>query len=106
VPVEHRVLSAGQTRPHAAPRQAVATTVNLHIEALVGLPRLLSRRRAPMQLGVVAVETVSRQRGATARLHEAAPGSRQVVVRETVKVELPRKEGMIRIEVRRARGAK
>jgi hypothetical protein len=53
-----------------------------------------------MQLGIVAVDTISRQRGATARLHEAAPGSRQVVVRETVKVEVPRKEGMVRIEVR------
>ena len=28
------------------------------------------------------------------------PGSRQASVRETIKVELPRKEGMIRIEVR------
>ncbi|GBF90558.1 hypothetical protein Rsub_03129 [Raphidocelis subcapitata] len=80
--------------------EAVATTVNLHVESLAGLPRTLGRRRAPVQLGVVCVETISRQRGATARPLEVSPGSKAVAVRETVKVELPRKEGMIRIELR------
>jgi hypothetical protein len=79
--------------------QAVATTVNLHIEALIGLPRTLGRRRSPLQIGVTAVETISKQRGATTRALDVAPGSRLVAVRETIKVELPRKEGMIRLEV-------
>lgn len=85
--------------PHTHNAQAVATTVNLHIESLVNLPRTLGRRRTPAQLGVVAVETLSKLRGATSRALAAGPGSRAVAVRETIKVELPRKEGMIRLEV-------
>jgi hypothetical protein len=84
----------------AAAPQAVATTINLHIESLVGLPRTLGRRRATTQLAVVAVENISKQRAATARELAVGPGSRQVAVMETVKLELPRKEGLVRLEVR------
>ncbi|KIY97382.1 hypothetical protein MNEG_10578, partial [Monoraphidium neglectum] len=80
--------------------QAVATTINLHIESLVGLPRTLGRRRATTQLAVVAVENISKQRAATARELAVGPGSRQVAVMETVKLELPRKEGLVRLELR------
>ncbi|KAI8466970.1 MAG: hypothetical protein J3K34DRAFT_524124 [Monoraphidium minutum] len=80
--------------------QAVATTVTLNIESVVGLPRTLGRRRAPTALGVTAIETVSRQRGATATPVAVTPGSRSAAVRETIKVELPRKDGIIRLELR------
>ena len=80
--------------------EAVATTVTLRIESLVGLPRTLGRRRAPAQLGFVAVETLSKMRGVSGGRVTARPGSRAVAVRETVKVELPRKEGVVRIELR------